>query len=70
MSSTLQRARRNVEVIVGGRYGLGSKDFTPAMAAAVFANLASQQPKDSFVVRRPAGTNAAANRGGTAFAMA
>lgn len=39
VSSSLQRARRNVDVIVGGRYGLGSKDFTPAMALAVFENL-------------------------------
>ncbi len=29
--SVLQRARRGVDVFVGGRYGLGSKDFTPAM---------------------------------------
>ncbi|MFC2099208.1 pyruvate:ferredoxin (flavodoxin) oxidoreductase [Candidatus Bipolaricaulota bacterium] len=37
-------------VIVGGRYGLGSKDFTPAMAAAVFENLAADAPKNGFTV--------------------
>ncbi len=37
-------------VIVGGRYGLGSKDFTPAMAKAVFDNLRSSVPKNHFTV--------------------
>lgn len=37
-------------VIIGGRYGLGSKDFTPSMAKAVFDNLASEQPKNNFTV--------------------
>ncbi len=32
VAASLQRARRHVDVIVGGRYGLGSKDFTPAQA--------------------------------------
>jgi hypothetical protein len=32
VASSLQRAKRHVDVVVGGRYGLGSKDFTPAMA--------------------------------------
>lgn len=36
--------------IVGGRYGLGSKEFTPAMVNAVFANLAQDEPKNDFVV--------------------
>ncbi|WP_243373644.1 pyruvate:ferredoxin (flavodoxin) oxidoreductase [Geotalea sp. SG265] len=36
--------------IVGGRYGLGSKEFSPAMARAVFDNLKEAQPKKSFVV--------------------
>lgn len=36
--------------IVGGRYGLGSKDFTPAMAKAVFDNLAKKAPKNHFTV--------------------
>jgi pyruvate-ferredoxin/flavodoxin oxidoreductase len=37
-------------VIVGGRYGLGSKDFTPAMAKAVFDNLDQDKPKYEFTV--------------------
>jgi pyruvate-ferredoxin/flavodoxin oxidoreductase len=37
-------------VIVGGRYGLGSKEFTPAMAKAVFDNLSDIKPKKNFVV--------------------
>ena len=37
-------------VIVGGRYGLGSKEFTPAMAKAVFDNLKQEKPKKNFVV--------------------
>ena len=36
--------------VVGGRYGLGSKEFTPAMAKAVFDNLAQEKPKNHFVV--------------------
>jgi len=36
--------------IVGGRYGLGSKEFTPAMAKSVFDNLKDDQPKNHFVV--------------------
>ncbi len=36
--------------IVGGRYGLGSKEFTPAMAKAVFDNLSQDKPRNKFVV--------------------
>jgi pyruvate-ferredoxin/flavodoxin oxidoreductase len=36
--------------IVGGRYGLGSKEFTPAMVKAVFDNLAQTKPKNHFTV--------------------
>jgi pyruvate-ferredoxin/flavodoxin oxidoreductase len=37
-------------MIVGGRYGLGSKDFTPAMVKAVFDNLDAAKPKNGFTV--------------------
>ncbi len=37
-------------VIVGGRYGLGSKEFTPAMVKAVFDNLDAAEPKNHFTV--------------------
>src|SRR5437899_8033902 len=36
--------------ILGGRYGLSSKEFTPAMVKAVFDNLASACPKNHFTV--------------------
>jgi pyruvate-ferredoxin/flavodoxin oxidoreductase len=37
-------------MIVGGRYGLSSKDTTPAMIASVYDNLKMKEPKDSFSV--------------------
>ncbi len=37
-------------IIVGGRYGLGSKEFTPAMVKAVFDNLDAKKPKSGFTV--------------------
>ena len=36
--------------VVGGRYGLSSKEFTPAMIKAVFENLAQPSPKNHFTV--------------------
>jgi pyruvate-ferredoxin/flavodoxin oxidoreductase len=36
--------------VVGGRYGLGSKEFTPAMARAVFGNLVAGSPRNHFTV--------------------
>ena len=36
--------------IVGGRYGLGSKEFTPAMGKAVFDNMLIGQPMNHFTV--------------------
>jgi pyruvate-ferredoxin/flavodoxin oxidoreductase len=37
-------------VIVGGRYGLSSKEFTPAMVKAVFDMLAERRPRNHFTV--------------------
>ncbi len=37
-------------LIVGGRYGLSSKDTTPDQIAAVFRNLEMNEPKDSFTI--------------------
>ncbi|MDN5362438.1 MAG: pyruvate-ferredoxin/flavodoxin oxidoreductase [Moorella sp. (in: firmicutes)] len=37
-------------LVVGGRYGLGSKEFSPSMAKAVFDNLAETTPKNKFTV--------------------
>lgn len=36
--------------IIGGRYGLSSKEFTPAMVKAIFDNLAVTEPKNHFTV--------------------
>ncbi len=36
--------------IIGGRYGLSSKEFTPAMVKAVFEELGKPQPKNHFTV--------------------
>ncbi len=36
--------------VIGGRYGLSSKEFTPAMAKAVFDELKKQTPKNHFTI--------------------
>jgi pyruvate-ferredoxin/flavodoxin oxidoreductase len=36
--------------VIGGRYGLSSKEFTPSMAAAVFRELTKPQPKKRFTI--------------------
>ena len=46
--TALNKVGREIKV-VGGRYGLGSKEFTPSCAIAVFENLAREQ-KNSFTV--------------------
>ena len=40
----------NAPIIVGGRYGLGSKDTTPAQILAVYENLALPMPKNQFTI--------------------
>jgi len=42
--------RAKAPLVVGGRYGLGSKEFNPGMAKSVFDNLASEKPKNHFTV--------------------
>ncbi|MBP1668953.1 MAG: nifJ [Bacteroidetes bacterium] len=42
--------RPNAPMIIGGRYGLSSKDTTPIQMVAVFDNLASKEPKKYFTV--------------------
>ena len=44
-----EQGRSNIK-IVGGRYGLSSKEFTPAMIRAVFDNLGQAKPKNHFTV--------------------
>ncbi|MDF5721229.1 MAG: pyruvate:ferredoxin (flavodoxin) oxidoreductase [Rhizonema sp. PD37] len=36
--------------IIGGRYGLSSKEFTPAMVVGIFDNLAQKKPKNHFTI--------------------
>ena len=42
--------KENAPLIVGGRYGLGSKDTTPAQILAVYENLALPMPKNQFTM--------------------
>ncbi len=42
--------KENAPVIVGGRYGLASKDTTPAQILSVFENLALPEPKNQFTL--------------------
>jgi len=49
LSTLLENGIKNIKVI-GGRYGLSSKDFTSSMAYAVFKNLENTEPKNHFTV--------------------
>ncbi len=42
--------KKDTPIIVGGRYGLGSKDTTPAQILAVFDNLKQTTPKNLFTI--------------------
>jgi pyruvate-ferredoxin/flavodoxin oxidoreductase len=44
------KERGHAPAVSGGRYGLSSKEFTPAMAAAVFTELARERPARHFTV--------------------
>ena len=48
-SALLEAGRSDIKV-VGGRYGLGSKEFNPTMVKAVYDNLAAECPKNHFTV--------------------
>jgi pyruvate-ferredoxin/flavodoxin oxidoreductase len=39
-----------IPTVIGGRYGLSSKEFDPAMAKSVFDELATDRPKNHFTV--------------------
>ncbi len=49
LNALVETGHKDIEV-VGGRYGLGSKEFTPSMVAAVFENSESKQPKNHFTI--------------------
>jgi pyruvate-ferredoxin/flavodoxin oxidoreductase len=42
--------KKDAPIIVGGRYGLSSKDTTPAMIVSVYNNLKQKEPKNRFTV--------------------
>ncbi|MCI8413456.1 MAG: pyruvate:ferredoxin (flavodoxin) oxidoreductase [Clostridia bacterium] len=48
-SALYENGKKDITV-VGGRYGLGSKEFNPSMVNAVYENLAQAQPKNHFTV--------------------
>ncbi|MBQ0092163.1 MAG: pyruvate:ferredoxin (flavodoxin) oxidoreductase [Clostridiales bacterium] len=48
--AALNRTGRTDIKVVGGRYGLGSKDTTPASIFAVYENLAQKEPKQGFTI--------------------
>ena len=48
-SALFEKGVSNVKV-VGGRYGLGSKEFTPSMVLAVYKNLEKDEPKNHFTI--------------------
>lgn len=50
MDAFQQGLIQSVPKITGGRYGLSSKEFTPAMVKAVFDELLKEQPKNHFTV--------------------
>ena len=50
VQAALVEQGRNSIHVVGGRYGLSSKEFTPAMVKAVFDNLTTTNPKNHFTV--------------------
>ena len=49
VATALFKAKRHITVI-GGRYGLSSKEFDPSMAKRVFDELKSENPKDGFTI--------------------
>ena len=48
-SALLEKGLTDIKV-VGGRYGLGSKEFNPSMIYSVYANLEKDEPKNHFTV--------------------
>lgn len=51
LSQAVARGQRNdMPRVIGGRYGLASKEFTPAMVRAVFDELAAATPRHGFTI--------------------
>ena len=49
LNALVETGHKDIDVF-GGRYGLGSKEFTPSMVDAVYANLEEKKPKNHFTV--------------------
>lgn len=49
VATALFKAKRNI-TLIGGRYGLSSKEFDPSMAARIFEELSKPNPKDGFTI--------------------
>ncbi|MCK5748794.1 MAG: pyruvate:ferredoxin (flavodoxin) oxidoreductase, partial [Oricola sp.] len=50
VSAIMRAGRTTMPTIIGGRYGLSSKDFDPAQAKAVFDELKKPEPRTGFTV--------------------
>ena len=50
VAALVEGGRASDTVVIGGRYGLGSKEFTPAMVARVFEELATAAPRRHFTL--------------------
>ncbi len=48
--TALYETQRTNITVAGGRYGLSSKEFTPAMCQAIFDNLSQPKPKNHFTI--------------------
>ena len=49
VTALFEAGRTDIKVL-GGRYGLGSKEFTPTMINAIYKNMSSAEPKNHFTV--------------------
>eukprot|EP00434_Breviolum_minutum_P033364 symbB.v1.2.029522.t1/scaffold3242.1/size60447/3 len=50
VASMLHSSAQADIVVIGGRYGLGSKEFTPNLVQSIYENLAKENPKPRFTV--------------------
>ena len=50
VAATLREAGKNDITVIGGRYGLGSKDTPPSSIFAVYTELTKDQPKERFTI--------------------
>ncbi|MCK5442746.1 MAG: pyruvate:ferredoxin (flavodoxin) oxidoreductase, partial [Maribacter sp.] len=48
--TALNESNREMPVVVGGRYGLSSKEFTPKMVSGIYKELSKDKPKNHFTV--------------------